>query len=214
MIKAVIFDLDGVLVSTDAMHYAAWKKLAEELGISDFTQEDNLRQRGVSRMASLEILLEKSDRTYTEEEKTELAERKNRCYVSLLASLSPRDILPGALDVMKELRRRGILIAVGSASKNTPEILRRTGLEQLIDRVSCGLDVTRSKPDPQVFLVAAQKLDVDPADCLVVEDADAGIQAAKAGGMRALAVGAARNNTQADWRADSLEGLDIDGIVR
>jgi beta-phosphoglucomutase len=213
MIKAVLFDLDGVLVSTDMMHYTAWKRLADELHIPDFTKEDNLRQRGVSRMASLEILLEKSKHSYTEQEKDELAARKNRYYVSLLETLSPRDILPGALEAIESLRRRGILIAVGSASKNTPEILRRTGLESYIDRVSCGLDVTRSKPDPQVFLVAAQKLGVAPVDCLVVEDSDSGIQAAKTAGMRALAVGAARGNVHADYRADSLERLDIDSLI-
>lgn len=214
MIKAVIFDLDGVLVSTDMLHYEAWKKLAGELEIRNFTKEDNMRQRGVSRMASLEILIEKTDRSFTQQEKEALAERKNSYYVSLLDALTPKDILPGALDVISALRQRDILIGVGSASKNTPEILRRTGLERVIDRVSCGLDVTRSKPDPQVFLVAAQKLGVSPADCLVVEDSDSGIQAAKAGGMRALAVGAARNNGLADYRADSLENLDINKIIQ
>ncbi len=213
MIKAVIFDLDGVLVSTDVMHFEAWKKLAEKLNIPDFTKEDNLRQRGVSRMASLEILLEKSKKTYTEQEKEALAQEKNEYYVSLLKNLSPRDVLPGVPEVIAALKQRGIALGIGSASKNTPEILRRTGLGEWIDQVSCGLDITRSKPDPQVFLIAAQKLGVNPADCLVVEDSDSGIQAAKAGGMLALAVGAACGNMQADYRATSLEGLDVDEIL-
>lgn len=214
MIKAVIFDLDGVLVSTDVMHYLAWKRLAEELNIKNFTKEDNLRQRGVSRMASLEILLEKSEKSYTEPEKIELAERKNNYYVSLLKTLTPENILPGVLPVLQDLRRREILVGVGSASKNTPEILRRTELDQYIDKVSCGLDVERSKPDPQVFLVAAQKLGVSPSECMVVEDSDSGIQAAKTGKMLALAVGTACGNPQADFHAASLDGFDMGKVLR
>lgn len=213
MIKAVIFDLDGVLVSTDDLHYRAWKKLADELGITGFTKEDNLRQRGVSRMASLEVVLEKSTRRFTDREKQELAERKNNCYLSLLQTLSPENILPGAAEVLQELRRRSILVGIGSASRNTPEILRRTGLDAFIDQVSCGLDITRSKPDPQVFLIAANKLEVPPADCLVVEDSDAGVRAAKSGGMYALAVGAAQNNPLADLHAASLKNLDLDDVL-
>lgn len=214
MIRAVIFDLDGVLVSTDVMHYEAWRKLAEKLQIQNFTKEDAMRQRGVSRMASLEVLLEKSEKTYTEQEKEALAQEKNEYYVTLLENLTPRDVLPGVPEVIHALKQRGILIGVGSASKNTPEILKRTGLSNLVDRVSCGLDVTRSKPDPQVFLVAAQKLGVDPSVCLVVEDSDAGIRAAKAGGMLALAVGSAFGNRQADYRAASLDGFDMDAIFK
>ncbi len=213
MIKAVIFDLDGVLVSTDIMHYEAWKKLAEKLQIQNFTKEDNLRQRGVSRMASLEVLLEKSEQTYTEQEKEALAQEKNKYYITLLKKLTPDDVLPGVLTVFHALKQRGILIGIGSASKNTPEILERTELGNYIDQVSCGLDITRSKPDPQVFLVAAQKLGVNPADCLVVEDADSGIQAAKAGGMYALAVGSAFGNAQADYRAASLEDFDVNTVI-
>jgi len=213
MIKAVIFDLDGVLVSTDIMHYEAWKKLAEKLQIKNFTKEDNLRQRGVSRMASLEVLLEKSEKAYTQQEKEAFAQEKNEYYITLLKNLTPDDVLPGVLTVFHALKQRGILIGIGSASKNTPEILERTGLGNYIDQVSCGLDITRSKPDPQVFLVAAQKLGVNPADCLVVEDADSGIQAAKAGGMYALAVGSAFGNTQADYRAASLEDFDVNTVI-
>lgn len=213
MIKAVIFDLDGVLVSTDLMHYEAWKKLAEELGIRNFTLEDNRRQRGISRMASLEVLLEKSDRSYTEPEKEALAGKKNAYYVELLKALTPKDILPGVLNALHELRRRKIPVAVGSASRNAPEILKRTGLDACIDRVSCGLDVTRSKPDPQVFLVAARKLGVEPSVCLVVEDSDSGILAAKNGGMYALAVGAAVRSPLADFHAESLLQADFGTIL-
>lgn len=205
MIKAVIFDLDGVLVTTDSMHYEAWKKLGEEIGITNFTKEDNIRQRGISRMASLEILLEKTDKKYTDAEKEELAERKNAYYKEILETLSEKDVLSGAKEFLVYLKEQGIKTAVGSASKNAPVILEKTGLLPFLDAVACGLDVTKSKPDPQVFLVAANKLDTDPKECMVFEDADAGIEAAKRGGMYAFAVGAARYNKNADMSAESLE---------
>ena len=205
MIKAAIFDLDGVLVTTDSMHYEAWKKLGEEIGITNFTKEDNIRQRGISRMASLEILLEKTDKKYTDAEKEELAERKNAYYKEMLETLSEKDVLSGAKEFLVYLKEQGIKTAVGSASKNAPVILEKTGLLPFLDAVACGLDVTKSKPDPQVFLVAANKLDTDPKECMVFEDADAGIEAAKRGGMYAFAVGAARYNKNADMSAESLE---------
>mgnify|MGYP004643895217 FL=1 len=205
MIKAVIFDLDGVLVTTDSMHYEAWKKLGEEIGITNFTKEDNIRQRGISRMASLEILLEKTDKKYTDAEKEELAERKNAYYKEMLETLSEKDVLSGAKEFLVYLKEQCIKTAVGSASKNAPVILEKTGLLPFLDAVACGLDVTKSKPDPQVFLVAANKLDTDPKECMVFEDADAGIEAAKRGGMYAFAVGAARYNKNADMSAESLE---------
>lgn len=187
--KSVIFDLDGVLVSTDELHYLAWLRLAKELGISDFSKEDNERQRGISRMKSLEVVLEKSDKQYTEEEKEALAEKKNDYYKELLEELDERAVLPGAFDTLRMLRERGILIGLGSVSKNTPIILKKTGLDIWIDKVSCGLDITKSKPDPEVFLSVAEKLEVNPEECLVVEDSAAGIAAAKAAGMKSLAVG-------------------------
>lgn len=204
MLKAVIFDLDGVLVSTDEMHFQAWSRLAEEIGITTFTKEDNIRQRGVSRMASLEIVLEKSDKIYTDEEKAEFADRKNGYYCEMLKELTPTDVLDGAVDFLKFLKNNNIKTAVGSASKNAPVILERTGLMQYLDAISCGLDVTKSKPDPEVFLKAAEKLGVDPKDCLVVEDAHAGVMAAKNGNMHALAVGAAYGDAEADFSAKSL----------
>ncbi len=212
MIKAVIFDLDGVLVTTDELHYAAWCRLGKEIGVEDFTKEDNMRQRGISRMASLEILLEKTDAVYTEEQKVQLADRKNDYYKASLSDLSEKDVLPGAIEFLKKLKALGIKTAVGSASKNAPEILERTGLLPYLDAIACGLDVTRSKPDPEVFLCAAKKLGVDPSLCLVAEDADAGIEAAKRCGMSALAVGAAKNNAKADYHATDLSGMAIDAI--
>lgn len=202
--QGVIFDLDGVLVSTDELHYQAWKKLADEIGISGFSREDNVRQRGVSRMASLEVVLEKGDKEYTEEEKIEMAERKNDYYKEMLQSLDDSAVLPGAYDTLKMLKGRGILTAVGSASKNAPLILEKTGILPLIDKISCGLDVTKSKPDPEVFLVAASKLELSPENCLVVEDAKAGVEAAEAGGMKSLGVGPLHEELGADFHSRTL----------
>ena len=207
MIKAVIFDLDGVLVTTDELHFEAWKVLADKLGINDFTKADNVRQRGVSRMASLEVVLEKTDRAFSEEEKLALAEEKNEIYVRSLSALSETDVLSGANEFIDYLKSKGIKTAVGSASKNTPLILEKTKLAGKFDAVSCGLDTTKSKTDPEVFLIAAKKLGVAPCDCVVVEDSDAGIEAAKTGGMYAIAVGAAEYNPKADVAIKDLESL-------
>lgn len=209
MIKAVIFDLDGVLVTTDELHYQAWRQLADEEGITGFTREDNLRQRGVSRMASLEVVLEKTDKEYSDEEKLALAERKNNIYVESLANLDKSAVLDGVFEFIAFFKEKNIKTAVGSASKNTPLILEKTGLAGLFDAVSCGLDTQKSKPDPEVFLIAADRLGVPYENCLVIEDSDAGVQAAKAGGMLALAVGAAKENVQADYHAENLSDMSI-----
>ncbi len=213
MIKAVIFDLDGVLVTTDELHYRAWKRLAEQEGITGFTREDNIRQRGVSRMASLEVVLEKSGKQYSDAEKKVLAEKKNDMYVKSLESLDKSAVLDGVFDFITYLKQKGIKLAVGSASKNTPMILEKTGLADKFEAVSCGLDTQKSKPDPEVFLIAADRLDIPYSECLVVEDSDAGIEAAKAGGMYALAVGAAKNNPDADFRAEGLADKNIKTII-
>lgn len=212
MIKAVIFDLDGVLVTTDVLHFKAWKQLAEELGIMNFTEADNARQRGVSRMASLEVVLEKSDKVYSEEEKLAFAEKKNTNYVKSLDTLSKTDVLDGVFEFLEFLKGKYIKTAVGSASKNAPLILEKTELLDKFDAISSGLDTAKSKPDPEVFLLAAKKVSIDPKDCLVVEDSDAGIEAAKAGGMYALAVGEAKNNPLADFSANSLADFDFNNF--
>ena len=185
--KAVIFDLDGVICFTDKFHYRAWKALADRLGIY-FDEKINDRLRGVSRMASLEIILERAGEEYTQEQKETFAEEKNNTYRELLKTMSPADLTDEVRDTMAELRRRGCKLAIGSSSKNTKFILGQIGLSDFFDAVADGTDITRSKPDPEVFLKAAEKLGVAPADCAVVEDAKAGIEAAKAGGMTALAL--------------------------
>lgn len=196
--KAVIFDLDGVLVTTDNCHFLAWNRMAQEEGIP-FDRKINDRLRGVSRMESLEIILEKSPRTYTGEEKLALAERKNNYYKELIGTLERDAILPGALAMLDFCRSNGLKTAIGSSSKNTKAILTRLGMTELFDAIADGNDIKRSKPAPDVFLCAAEKLGLAPALCLVAEDADAGIAAAKAAGMRVIAVGPAANNPDADF---------------
>ena len=205
MIKAVLFDLDGVIVSTDRCHYRAWKRMADEEGIY-FDEKINDRLRGVSRMASLEIVLERASRSYTDDEKAALAARKNHYYRDLIRELTPSDILPGAMENLNELKENGILVAVGSSSKNTPLILRQIGLDAFFDAVSDGNNISHSKPDPEVFLKAAEMLGTDPADCLVVEDADAGIEAGRRGGMKTLSV---KGAVGADYFAPDLSDYSI-----
>lgn len=211
-ITGVIFDLDGVIVSTDEFHYLGWKKLADEEGIY-FDREINMRLRGVSRMKSLDILLEKASRSYTQEEKQEMAARKNGYYRELLKNLSSDDILPGVMNILDELKERGIKIATGSSSKNAPAILKSIGLDGYFDATADGNDITRSKPDPEVFLLAAQRLGLKPQECLVVEDAEAGVSAALNGNMKALAVGAAQHNTRAHLRAPDLASMTVDQML-
>jgi beta-phosphoglucomutase len=204
MIKGIIFDLDGVLVSTDKLHFQAWKKLANELGIHNFTEEDNIRQRGVSRMESLQVVLEKCDKSYSEEEKEQLAEKKNDYYKEMLQTLDQQAILKDAKEALFMLRERGIQIGVGSVSKNAPMILEKTGLIQYIDQVSCGLDITKSKPDPEVFMVAANKLGLPYEECMVVEDSQAGIIAAKVANMKTIGVGSGNKELDADYHSMTL----------
>ena len=204
MIEGVIFDLDGVLVSTDELHYKAWKRLADEIGISDFGKEDNEKQRGVSRMESLQVVLDKGAKVYTEAEKVALAERKNGYYKEMLSELDETALLAGAMETIQKLKEQKKKIALGSASRNAPLILEQVGLTPYMDKISSGLDTTRSKPDPEVFLIAAKKLGLAPENCLVVEDSAAGIQAAKAAGMRTLGVGPYHGTLQADYDVESL----------
>ena len=165
-------------------------------------------------MESLEIILERANRHYSAEEKAALAARKNGYYVEMIAQLTPDDMLPGAMDSMRRLREKGILLAVGSSSRNTPLILRQIGLSDYFDAVADGNDIRLSKPAPDVFLVAMQRLDLQPDQCLVVEDAQAGVEAAKAAGMPVLALGSAQDSPEADYRSASLESCDLLRIVQ
>lgn len=204
--QAVIFDLDGVICSTDEYHYQAWKRLADELGVP-FDRSTNNRLRGVSRMASLEIVLEPYAEPLAEAEKLVLAEQKNEIYKSLLAGMGPEELSPDVKRTLDRLRERGLLLAIGSSSRNTPFILRQLGLADYFDAVSDGNNITNSKPDPEVFLKAAQMLNLEPKDCLVVEDAISGAEAAHRGGMQAACVGDAAKAKAGDYNLRSVEEL-------
>ena len=204
--KGIIFDLDGVLCSTDEYHYQAWKALADRLNIP-FDRERNSLLRGVSRMASLDIILEQADRKYSDTEKTALAEEKNALYRQLLGHMSPDDLSGSVWDTLTVLRARCLKLAVGSSSKNTPFILERLGLNGFFDAVADGNCITHSKPHPEVFLKAAEMLGLSPADCLVVEDARAGVEAAVRGGFDCAAMGDAKNDAQALWHLSGVSDL-------
>ena len=206
MIKAVIFDLDGVICFTDKYHYQAWKTLADGEGIY-FDEIINNRLRGVSRMDSLDIILERAQREYSADEKSAMAERKNGIYRELLAQMTPDDLPGEVLAALRELRGMGYKLAIGSSSKNTPMILERIGLSGFFDAVSDGNNITRSKPDPEVFLKAAEFLGLAPEECAVVEDAVAGVEAAHNAGMIAFAVGDAAGAGAGDHNMHSIAEL-------
>lgn len=203
----IIFDLDGVICSTDEYHYLAWKKLAEKLGIKDFTKKDNERQRGVSRMESLEVVLEKTDKKFTQEEKVALATEKNEYYKQMLAQMSKKDLADDVKDTLDAIKAKGIRIAIGSSSKNAKFILSRIGLSDYFDAISDGDNITRTKPDPQVFTMAAEFLGLNPSRCLVVEDAEAGIMAGKTGGFDTAAIGSATKCPYATYRLSTFSDL-------
>ena len=204
--KGVIFDLDGVLCFTDDYHYQAWKSLADDLNIY-FDREINNRLRGVSRMASLEIVLEKSNKQYSDEEKVALATKKNDIYVKLLDNITENDCSNEVRNTLLELKRRGIKIAIGSSSKNTPKILNRLGIYSYFDAISDGNNITHSKPNPEVFLKAAQFINENPQDCLIVEDAIAGIDAGINGGFKTAAIGDATKYDKPDYKLNKLSDL-------
>ena len=189
-IKAVIFDLDGVICFTDKYHYQAWKQIADKENIY-FDEQINERLRGVSRMESLEIILERAEKTYTQVEKDVMAFAKNEVYRELLKQMSPADLSEEVHRTLEELRKKGLKLAIGSSSKNTKDILARLGLGDFFDAISDGTNITNSKPDPEVFLKAAAMLGIPSEECLVVEDAEAGIRAAAAGGFISAGIGSA-----------------------
>lgn len=210
-IKACLFDLDGVLVDTAKYHYIAWKELAESLGFP-FTERDNERLKGVSRVASLNILLEIGGLTLADEEKTQLAERKNNRYVEYIAKMDSSEILPGALDFLKECREQGIKVALGSASKNAMTILNNTGLTPYFDAIIDGTHTSAAKPDPEVFLLGAQALEVLPEHCVVFEDAEAGIEAATRAGMFSVGIGSPETLSAANIVVPSLQQLTVSSL--
>lgn len=187
-VKACLFDLDGVLVDTAKYHYLAWKRLANELGF-DFTKEDNERLKGVSRMDSLNILLEIGGKNFDEETKLKLAEKKNKWYVEYISKMTKDEILPGVKEFLTDVKNSGIKIGLGSVSKNSMKILESTELKDYFDSIIDGTKITHAKPNPEVFLKGAEELKIDPKDCVVFEDAAAGIEAAINAGMHSIGVG-------------------------
>ncbi len=210
MIRAFIFDLDGVLTDTAEYHYRAWKRLADEEG-QPFTREDNEHLRGVSRRESLMLLLK--GRIYPEGKIQEMMARKNGYYLEFIKEISPRDLLPGAKELLEEIRAAGLKTALGSASKNAGEVIERLGIGGLLDATSDGHSVERAKPAPDLFLHAATQLGLPPAQCVVVEDAAAGIEAAKAGGFCAVGLGPRGRVGGAEVNFPSLDGVHLADLL-
>jgi beta-phosphoglucomutase len=204
--KAVIFDLDGVICETDKYHYRAWKELADSMGLV-FDETTNNKLRGVSRKESLDIILRESETMYSNEEKEALAEKKNRRYRELLEDMAPEDLDAEVKLVLKEVKNRGLKIAIGSSSKNAKLILERLGIASLFDAVSDGNNIVNAKPDPEIFLKAAEWLRTEPKDCLVVEDAKSGVLAAQAGGMDCAAIGDAKKYGLAKYSLGTIKEL-------
>jgi beta-phosphoglucomutase len=210
-ILGFIFDLDGVITDSAEFHFQAWKRLADEEGIP-FTREDNEALRGIPRRQSLLALLK--GKIYPEDKLLEMMDRKNRYYQDLIAGITPEDLLPGAKDLLIEIRIAGYKAALGSASKNAREVIARLGIESLFDAIADGYSVEKQKPAPDLFLHAAAQLGLSPEQCLVVEDAAAGIDAAKAGGFFAVGLGDANRLAQADVVFPNLRGVHLNNLLK
>ena len=210
-INLAIFDLDGVIVSTDECHYRAWKSLADRMGFA-FDRELNHELRGVSRAESLKIILKANGASVSEEEFASMLDEKNGIYRKLLEELGPGDILPGVLELLDDLKASDVPAAIGSSSRNTPLILEKIGLADAFDAVVDGNAITRSKPHPEVFLKGAEALSIPPGECVVFEDAQSGVDAAVAAGMRAIGVGNP-GLTGADAVVDDLRGLTAKAVI-
>ena len=212
-IKACIFDLDGVIVDTAVYHYKAWKRLADQLGLK-FTEHDNELLKGVSRVRSLEIILELNHVTKTTEEQTELATQKNNWYVEMINQMTPAEILPGAKEFLEACRAAGIKTALGSASKNSSTILAKINMAHLFDAIVDGNHVSKAKPDPEVFLKGAEALGVSPAECVVFEDAIAGVDAAINGGMKVVGIGEPAVLNKANIVVSGLDKMNLELLHR
>lgn len=214
LIKACIFDLDGVIVDTARYHYLAWKRLAEELGVP-FNEADNERLKGVSRMQSLDIILELGGITLSQYEKEKLANKKNTWFVDYVERMVPDEIYPGVKQLLQNLRAKGIKVGLASSSKNAQTVIQLLHIKNDFDAVVDGTMVNHSKPDPEIFLLAAQKLQVNPADCLVFEDAEAGVEAAIAAGMKCVGIGSPAQLSKANKvlaKTGSFEVAMLDNI--
>lgn len=211
-LKACIFDLDGVVVDTAKYHTLAWKKLANELGF-DFSEQENELLKGVSRMRSLEILLELAGIQLSMAEKENLAAKKDGWYLEHVAKMQESEIIPGVKTLLAELKRRGIKCAIGSASRNARPILDKLNLTRHFDAISDGTLTTNAKPDPEVFIRAAKMLGVSPAHCVVIEDAAAGVEAAKRAGMKCVGVGEPEVLHSADIVVGTVKEIDLEYVL-
>lgn len=209
-IRGFIFDLDGVLTDTAEYHYRGWKRLADEEGIP-FTRDDNEHLRGIPRRESLMLILK--GRTYPEEKIQEMMERKNNYYLEFIREVSSKDLLPGALELLEEICHSGMKCALGSASKNARDVIHRLGIADLLNAISDGNSVERQKPAPDLFLHAARQLNLKPDECVVVEDAAAGIEAAQAGGFHTVGLGPRERVGDADVVFDSLKGVRLSVVL-
>lgn len=210
-IRGCIFDLDGVLTDTAEYHYQGWQRLADELGIP-FDRGRNEALRGISRRRSLELLL--AGRTYSEEQMLDMMERKNRYYQELLTQITPQDLLPGVRDLLDAVRAAGMKIAIGSASKNAREVVQRLHIASYIDGLADGYSVVRPKPEPDLFVYAAGLLGVCVNECVVFEDAEAGVVAARTAGMYAVGLGPVARVGQADLVFPDLSGVSLTDILQ
>ena len=211
MIRSFIFDLDGVITDTAEYHYRGWKRLADEEALL-FSREDNEHLRGIARRESLMLILK--DRVFPETKILEMMERKNGYYLDFIKEISPRDLLPGAKELLEEIRAAGLRIALGSASRNASEVLDRLGIQSLFDAISDGYSVERQKPAPDLFLHAARQLNIPPVECVVVEDAAAGIEAARAGGFRSIGLGPRERVGEAEVILPSLSAVRLGDLLQ
>lgn len=214
MTKAVIFDLDGVIIDTAHYHYIAWKRLASEFGVT-LTPAHNELLKGVSRMRSLEIILSLGNIELPVEQREQLADKKNNWFVEYIESIRPEEIFPGVVDLIKSLRAKNIKVGLASSSKNAPRVIELLGIASLFDTLIDGTMIVHTKPDPEIFLLAAHKLGINPSDCLVFEDAEAGVEAALAAGMKCVGVGSKDQLSKAnliikstgDFNSENLNSL-------
>jgi len=211
MIKAVIFDLDGVIVDTAHYHFVAWKRLANELGI-DFTEQENEQLKGVSRMRSLEIILELGNLRLSQEEMDHLATKKNKWFVEYINAMKPEEIFPGVKEMIQDIRASGIKVALASSSKNAETVITLLNIKNLFDVMVDGTMITHTKPDPEIFLLAAEKLNLPPLECLVFEDAEAGVEATIAAGMKCIGVGSLQQLSRANVVVTKTPDFDIQKI--
>lgn len=207
--KACIFDLDGVIVDTAKYHFVAWKKLAEELGVV-LTEEDNERLKGVSRMESLNIILSLGGLEVEEPEKIRLADKKNSWFVTYINEMKKEEIFPGVISLLQSLRKKNAKIALASSSKNAKTVIDKLGIRDWFEVIVDGTMITHSKPDPEIFLLAAERLGVSPKDCIVVEDAEAGVEAAKSAGMKCIGIGSVAQLGKADVVVEQIQKLNTE----